>query len=140
MTTTVKRVLHRFWNKIILHKKKSIVGLLLLIVYYFSLPKTLFQEPYSTVIESNDGQLLAAKIALDGQWRFPANDSVPYKFKKCIVYYEDEHFYHHFGFNPVAMYKAFIQNRAAGKIVRGGSTITQQVVRLSRNHQKRTYF
>jgi penicillin-binding protein 1C len=84
--------------------------------------------------------LLAAKIASDGQWRFPAKDSVPDKFKKCIVYYEDEHFYQHFGFNPAAMYKAFKQNRSAGKVVRGGSTITQQVIRLSRNHQRRTYF
>jgi penicillin-binding protein 1C len=38
------------------------------------------------------------------------------------------------------MYKAFKQNRSAGKVVRGGSTITQQVIRLSRNHQRRTYF
>lgn len=72
-------------------------------VYYFSLPRTLFQEPYSTVIESKEGELLGAKIALDGQWRFPAQDSVPDKFKKCIVYFEDEYFYKHPGFNPVAM-------------------------------------
>lgn len=140
MIATAKRVLKRFWNWVLCNKKKSIIGFLVLVIYYFSLPKTLFQEPYSTVIESSDGELLAAKIAQDGQWRFPASDSIPYKFKKCIVYYEDEHFYYHFGFNPAAMYKAFWQNRKAGKIVRGGSTITQQVIRLSRNHQKRSYF
>ena len=88
----------------------------------------------------SDGELLAAKIARDGQWRFPAKDSVPDKFKKCIVYYEDEHFYYHWGFNPVAMFKAFQQNRNAGKVVRGGSTLTQQVIRLSRKNKKRTYF
>lgn len=103
------------------------------------MPQTLFNEPYATVIESSDGELLAAKIARDGQWRFPANDSVPDKFKKCLVYYEDEHFYQHFGFNPVAMVKAFRQNRKAGKVVRGGSTISQQVIRMSRK-SKRTYF
>lgn len=122
------------------HPKKSAVLFIVLVVYYFSLPSTLFQVPYSTVIESNDGQLLAAKIATDGQWRFPAKDSVPEKFKKCIVYYEDEHFYQHWGFSPVAMYKAVQQNRAAGKVVRGGSTLTQQVIRLSRNNQDRTYW
>lgn len=127
-------------NYIKTNKKKSVIIGILLLAYYFSLPRTLFQEHYSTVIESNDGELLAAKIARDGQWRFPANDSVPDKFKKCIVYYEDEHFYQHFGFNPAAMYKAFKQNRIAGKVVRGGSTLTQQVIRLSRNHQRRTYF
>ena len=120
--------------------KKSIILIVLLLVYYFSLPRTLFEEPYSTVIESNEGELLAAKIARDGQWRFPAKDSIPDKFKKCIVYFEDEHFYHHPGFNPVAMTKAIQQNRKAGKVVRGGSTLTQQVIRLARKNKKRTYF
>ncbi|MFY7957626.1 MAG: penicillin-binding protein 1C, partial [Flavobacterium macrobrachii] len=119
--------------------KKSTITFILVVFYYFSLPQTLFNEPYATVIESSDGELLAAKIARDGQWRFPANDFVPDKFKKCLVYYEDEHFYQHFGFNPVAMFKAFQQNRKAGKVVRGGSTISQQVIRMSRK-SKRTYF
>ena len=109
-------------------------------VFYFSLPKTLFQEPYSTVIESKEGELLGAKIARDGQWRFPAQDSVPFKFKKCIVYFEDEYFYAHPGFNPVAMVNAVKQNQKAGKVVRGGSTLTQQVIRLSRKGKGRTYF
>ena len=108
-------------------------------IYYFSLPKTLFQEPYSTVIESNEGELLGAKIARDGQWRFPAQDSIPEKFKKCIVYFEDEYFYNHLGFNPVAMVNAIKQNQKAGKVVRGGSTLTQQVIRLSRKGKGRTY-
>ncbi|WP_396165263.1 penicillin-binding protein 1C [Flavobacterium sp.] len=140
MKQKLQAFLQRILNYLKTNKKKSVIISILLLVYYFSLPRTLFQEPYSTVIESNDGELLAAKIASDGQWRFPAKDSVPDKFKKCIVYYEDEHFYQHFGFNPAAMYKAFKQNRSAGKVVRGGSTITQQVIRLSRNHQRRTYF
>lgn len=122
------------------NKKKSAAVLLLLVAYYFSLPRTLFEEPYSTVIESSDGELLAARIARDGQWRFPSRDSIPDKFKKCIVYFEDEHFYWHPGFNPAAMVKAVRQNRSAGKIVRGGSTLTQQVIRLSRKNKKRTYF
>lgn len=111
-----------------------------MVIYYFSLPRTLFQEPYSTVIESKEGELLGAKIARDGQWRFPAQDSVPDKFKKCIVYFEDEYFYKHPGFNPVAMVNAIKQNRKAGKVVRGGSTLTQQVIRLSRKGKGRTYF
>ena len=130
----------RFSNYIKNNKKKSVIGSVLLIVYYFSLPRVLFVEPYSTVIESTDGELLGAKIARDGQWRFPANDSIPDKFKKCIVYFEDEHYYHHFGFNPVAMVKAIQQNQSAGKVVRGGSTLTQQVIRLSRKNKKRSYF
>ncbi len=126
----MKTKLIAFWQRLLnwikRNKKKSAIGFVLLVVYYFSLPRVLFEEPYATVIESSDGELLAAKIARDGQWRFPAQDSVPDKFKKCIVYFEDEHFYYHPGFNPVAMGKAFQQNRSAGKVVRGGSTLTQQ--------------
>lgn len=140
MKTKLKALGQRFINYIKRNPKKSAIVFVLLVVYYFSLPRTLFEEPYSTVIESSDGELLAAKIARDGQWRFPAKDSIPDKFKKCIVYFEDEHFYQHFGFNPVAMVKAIKENSKAGKVVRGGSTLTQQVVRLSRKNKKRTYF
>jgi len=136
----LKAFLRRIINWIKINKIKSAIAFLLLLIYYFSLPGTLFKEPYSTVIESSDGELLGAKIARDGQWRFPAQDSVPDKFKKCIVYFEDEYFYKHPGFNPVAMINAIKQNRKAGKVVRGGSTLTQQVIRLSRKGKKRTYF
>jgi penicillin-binding protein 1C len=144
ISNKIKSIPNRLWkpvrNWIQHNKKKSIIGFILLLVYYFSLPRTLFHEPYSTVIESNEGELLAAQIATDGQWRFPAKDSIPDKFKQCIVYFEDEHFRYHPGFNPVAMVKAVQQNRKAGKVVRGGSTLTQQVIRLSRKNKKRTYF
>ena len=115
MKQKLQAFLQRILNYIKNNKKKSAIAFILLVVYYFSLPRTLFEEPYSTVIESNDGELLAAKIARDGQWRFPANDSVPDKFKKCIVYFEDEHFRCHPGFNPAAMYKAFLQNKKRPK-------------------------
>lgn len=132
--------LQRITNWIKKNKIKSAIAFVLLLIYYFSIPRTLFKEPYSTVIESKEGELLGAKIARDGQWRFPEQDSVPDKFKKCIVYFEDEYFYKHSGFNPVAMINAIKQNRKAGKVVRGGSTLTQQVIRLSRKGKGRTYF
>lgn len=114
--------------------------MILFIWYYFSLPKQLFNTPTSTVIESAEGELLGAKIAADGQWRFPKKDSISTKFKECIVQFEDAHFYSHFGFNPVSIFKALQQNIKAGRVKRGGSTITQQVIRMSRNGKKRTYF
>ncbi|PHR73251.1 MAG: penicillin-binding protein 1C [Lutibacter sp.] len=127
-------------NYILKHKKQRIIILILLIWYYFSLPKQLFNTPTSTVIESAEGDLLGAKIADDGQWRFPEKDSISSKFTACIVQFEDAHFYKHVGFNPVSMFKALQQNIKAGKVKRGGSTLTQQVIRLSRNGKKRTYF
>ncbi|WP_035693794.1 penicillin-binding protein 1C [Flavobacterium soli] len=136
----IKAFFQHILNWIKRNKIKSSIAFLLLIGYYFCLPKTLFSAPYSTVIESKEGELLGAKIARDGQWRFPASDSVPDKFKKCIVYFEDQYFYKHPGFNPVAMFNAIRQNQKAGKVVRGGSTLTQQVIRLSRKGKGRTYF
>jgi len=131
-----KKVLHYIKR----NKIKSAIAVVLLVAYYFCLPRTLFNDPYATVIESAEGELLGARIAKDGQWRFPAQDSVPYKFRQCIVYFEDQHFYKHPGFNPVAIVKAMKQNHDAGRVVRGGSTLTQQVIRLSREHKKRSYF
>ncbi|NOR28954.1 MAG: penicillin-binding protein 1C [Lutibacter sp.] len=122
------------------HKYKLIIAVILLTAYYFSLPKQLFNNPTSTVIESVEGELLGAKIADDGQWRFPHNDSVPQKFKECIVQFEDAYFYKHPGFNPVSIVKAFYENFKFKRVKRGGSTLTQQVIRLSRKNQKRTYF
>ncbi|WP_299671561.1 penicillin-binding protein 1C [uncultured Polaribacter sp.] len=111
-----------------------------MIFYAFCLPKELFIKPTSTVITSKNNELLGALIAKDGQWRFPYNDAVPEKFKTCLIQFEDEHFYKHPGFNPVSIFKAFKQNLQAGSVKRGGSTITQQVIRLSRDNRKRTYF
>jgi penicillin-binding protein 1C len=140
MKQKLKAFLGRIVDRVKRNKKKSAVAFLLLLIYYFSLPRQLFNEPYATVIESSDGELLGAKIAKDGQWRFPEQDSIPYKFKKCIVAFEDRHFYKHPGFNPVAMANALRQNASAGRVVRGGSTLTQQVIRLSRKGKRRTYF
>ncbi len=121
------------------HPKRLIILAILLIAYYFSLPKQLFDTPTATVVESRQGTLLGAMIADDGQWRFPVIDSVPQKFEQCLLQFEDAHFYQHPGFNPVSMAKAIGANISAGKTVRGGSTLTQQVIRLSRK-KGRSYF
>ncbi len=108
--------------------------------YYFSLPKKLFETPTCTVINDRDGNLLGAKIADDGQWRFPHNDSVPEKFRVCIVEFEDKHFYKHPGVNPLAMIRAAWQNITTLHRVSGGSTITMQVIRISRPPGSRNIF
>ncbi len=106
----------------------------------FCLPKQLFIDPTATVITSSNNELLGAQIAKDGQWRFPHNDSIPKKFETCIIQFEDEYFYKHPGLNPVSIFKALRDNIKSGTVKRGGSTLTQQVIRLSRKGQSRTYF
>lgn len=110
----------------------------LFILWFFSLPKSLFKDPTSTVVTSRENVLLGARIADDGQWRFPQLDNVPKKFETCILAFEDRYFYQHFGFNPMSMTKALYENLTSDSR-RGGSTITQQVIRLSRKNQRRTY-
>ncbi|MEL7269044.1 MAG: penicillin-binding protein 1C [Bacteroidota bacterium] len=122
------------------HRFKTIVFCILGLLYAFCLPKVLFPTPTSTIVESKEGELLGALIAADGQWRFPTLDSIPPKFEECILQFEDEYFYRHPGFNPISMFNAFKSNLKAKRIVRGGSTITQQVIRLSRKGKKRSYF
>ena len=112
----------------------------MLVAYAFCLPRNLFEDPTATVITSKNNDLLGAQIASDGQWRFPHNDSIPKKFETCIVQFEDEYFYQHPGFNPVSIFKALKDNLSSGDIKRGGSTLTQQVIRLSRKGQYRTYW
>ena len=122
------------------NKIKTVIVFALLVVYYFCLPQQLFKDPTTTVITSRSDKLLGALIADDGQWRFPASDSIPNKFKICMLQFEDEYFYKHPGFNPISIFKALKENLKSGAVKRGGSTITQQVIRLSRKGQSRTYF
>ncbi len=111
---------------------------LLLILYIFCLPRKLFDVPYSTVVTDRNGELLGARIAQDGQWRFPHRKDVPDKLKTCIIEFEDNYFNYHWGVNPLAIGRAMIQNVKEKRIVSGGSTITMQTIRLSRN-RKRTW-
>jgi penicillin-binding protein 1C len=105
---------------------------------FLLLPVVEFEEETNTILETRDGDLLSARITHDGQWRFPPCDSVPIKLRQCIRYFEDEYFPYHPGINPVSLSKALMRNIRAGKIVSGGSTISMQVVRLSRKGKPRT--
>lgn len=103
-------------------------------------PMPRFTAPLSTVVEARDGSLLGARIADDGQWRFPPGDEVPEKFRKALLTFEDKYFYYHPGINPVAIFRALNDNIRSGEIVSGGSTITMQVARLSGGNSPRTYW
>ena len=109
----------------------------LLLAYLFCLPKDLFKGvSYSTVVESAEGELLGARIAADGQWRFPPCDTVPGRFATALVQFEDRQFWWHPGVNPVAMGRALLQNLHSGHVVSGGSTLSMQVIRLSRQKER----
>jgi penicillin-binding protein 1C len=116
------------------------IGVLLLCCYLFILPTQLFHDPYSTVLEDSSGELMSASIAADGQWRFPEGRMVQEKFSEALIAYEDKRFRSHPGVDMLSLGRAIRQNIFEGRVVSGGSTISMQVIRLSRQGKPRSVF
>ena len=114
-----------------------IAGVIITPVLFSPLP--LFKVPFSTVVQAKDGSLLGARIAADGQWRFPDLNEIPEKFEKSLLTFEDQYYYYHPGINPFSLVRALISNIRTGRIVSGGSTVTMQVARIAAGNRKRTY-
>ncbi len=120
------------------HRKKTLFGLFVLLVWYWwILPRPLFTTPTCMVLEDAKGDLLGARIAADGQWRFPYQKDIPKKFEAAIIEFEDRRFHSHWGIDPKGIARAINQNIRNKKIVSGGSTISMQVIRMARRGKKR---
>ena len=130
------KIIKYFKQLSITRKVIFILITILVIAYIFCLPRQLFHVPYSTVVTDRNGELLGARIASDGQWRFPPRTTTPEKIKQCLITFEDRHFYHHWGVNPVSTGRAAYQNLKNKRIVSGGSTLTMQTIRLARNESR----
>ena len=125
--------------KKIINKKRLLILILPVIIFIsIPLPNPLFDTPYTTTIESKEGELLGAMIAKDGQWRFPNYEKLPLKLETSTLHFEDEYFYYHLGINPFSLAKAIWINLKTGTIKRGGSTISMQVIRMALGNKKRT--
>ena len=106
------------------------------------IPKPLISKPYSTLLYTTETSgrevLLGARIASDGQWRFPSGSEVPGKFAVCLTQYEDKRFWYHPGVDPFALMRAVQLNLTQSRVVSGGSTLTMQLARIARGNQSRT--
>ena len=120
------------------HPKTAVILAVILALWLFCLPRPLFDKPVSIVLEDRHGELLGARIAADGQWRFPPPDSVPEKYLDCVVAFEDKRFWWHPGVDPLSLGRSLWLNWQKGRVVSGGSTITMQVIRLMRDNPPRT--
>ncbi|WP_419522325.1 penicillin-binding protein 1C [Alistipes finegoldii] len=120
------------WRYVMLATAGSI-----LLLWIFCLPRELFEGVvYSTVVTDRNGKPLGARVADDGQWRFPPCDTLSEKFVKALIEFEDRTFYHHAGVSLRALGRAAWQNLRSGHVVSGGSTLSMQVIRLSRRRPR----
>lgn len=120
--------------------KASIVfwGLFIIILFVWS-RNIQFEDRFSPVIYSQDGEVLSAGISEDQQWRIACGGNMPDKLATSIRLFEDQYFFYHPGVNIGSILKAIGNNIKAGKIVRGGSTLTMQLARIYYGNQSRTY-
>ena len=106
------------------------------------IPKPLISKPYSKLLYTTETSgrevLLGARIASDGQWRFPSGSEVPGKFAVCLTQYEDKRFWYHPGIDPFALMRAVQLNLTQSRVVSGGSTLTMQLARIAQGNQSRT--
>ena len=115
-----------------------ISSLLLLIIIYAALRFSSYPEldafkkqEYSLEIYDRNGILLKITAMEDGLRRIYKNlDDIPEVIERVFIIAEDSRFYLHPGVDPLAVLRAYFQNRAAGKIVSGASTISMQLARI----------
>ena len=74
----------------------------------------------------SDGDEKVAEFYIEKRIMTPLED-IPLALKQATLAVEDSNFYYHLGIDPKAIFRAFITNMKAGRVVEGGSTITQQL-------------
>jgi len=109
----------------------TIVGGLVLGYFTLTLPDTgeltrAERRPSVTILAA-DGSLLTTFGDLFGQ-PLTLKEMSPY-LPKAVIATEDRRFYSHFGIDPLGLVRAAFANIAAGRVVQGGSTISQQLAK-----------
>ena len=74
----------------------------------------------------SDQDKLIAELYLEKRIVVPLN-KIPTQLKQAALAVEDANFYRHMGIDLKAVFRAFLTNMKAGRVVEGGSTITQQL-------------
>ncbi len=126
------RWLRRATSIIVVAAVWGLVVLAAFLAYYaYDLPDldrlNLVERQPSVTLIGDDGSTLATFGDLYGQF-VPVKEMAP-ALPEAVVATEDRRFYHHFGVDPLGMLRAALVDARAGRLVEGGSTITQQLAK-----------
>jgi 1A family penicillin-binding protein len=89
------------------------------------------------VLETADGEPLVSQGPMQGPWA--ARHEYPDHLINAVIAIEDRRFYEHSGIDLRGIARAFFTNVAAGEVVQGGSTITQQLIKILYLESDRTF-
>ncbi len=93
--------------------------------------------PFASTVYDRNGKIIG--FFYKGQFRLYAPYSeIPKKLIYAVITAEDERFFEHKGVDPLGILRAAVTDIARGKIVQGGSTITQQLAKIIYLSPKRT--
>jgi penicillin-binding protein 1A len=108
------------------------VGIIGVLIYYGAqLPSAsswaVPDRPPNVKIVAGDGTMMANRGATGGE-AVGLHEMSPY-IPQALVAIEDRRYYSHFGIDPIGLTRAMTRNLAAGRLVQGGSTLTQQLAK-----------
>lgn len=108
------------------------IGLCGLVAWYaMELPgiieKPGFERKPAITLRDENGQTIARYGELKGN--FVNVQELPPHMVYAVLAIEDRRFYQHFGLDPMGLARAVVRNTAEGRVVQGGSTITQQLAK-----------
>jgi penicillin-binding protein 1A len=81
----------------------------------------------SIMLKAEDGTIIASYGDVYGD--YVHFSELPSSLVDAVMATEDRNFYYHFGIDPIGLTRAMVANMRAGRVVQGGSTITQQVAK-----------
>jgi len=99
-------------------------------VWYTLDQKGLFQVPArepGIMLLTSTGDVLAERGAFFGDE--VRVDELPAYVSQAVIAIEDRRFRSHFGVDPMGLVRAAVENAKAGRVVQGGSTLTQQLAK-----------
>jgi penicillin-binding protein 1A len=91
-----------------------------------------------SVIYAADGKTSLATLWLDENRRVVKLRDIPRRVRNAVVAIEDDRFFQHSGVDFRGIARAAVADLRSGKIAQGGSTITQQLVKLTITGNSRT--